>query len=305
MFSPIRHVRALCVAAMTLATSLGLFSTSVAQETYTLRYKFSPKETVRWQVIQQAKVRTTMAATTQTAQTDSRSVKIWEVKEVLGNGDIVFVHSVDKVVMRQSLTGRADVVYDSESADPPPAGFEQAAQNVGVPLSEVTMSPTGEVVDRNDLKEQYRPGGESPMTIPLADEALNVGESWSRPQTITVKLKSGLQKAIKCKQQFVLKRVEAGIAEIQMSTIVLEPIHDPAIEAQLVQQATKGVVRFNIQAGRIIEQQMDISERVVGAFGPASSFQFEMKFHEQLLDEQAESVATGPVSGPQPLPKKK
>lgn len=296
-------------AALTLllagACVASLAGTAAAQETHTLRYKFSPDETIRWQVVQEAKVRTTMAVTTQTAQTESRSVKIWEVKEVKENGDVVFVHSVEKVLMRQKLTGRAEVVYDSESSDPPPAGFDKAAENVGVPLTEVTMSPTGEVVERNDLKEQYRPGGESPMTIPLANHPVKVGESWNQPQTITVKLKSGLEKAINCRQQFTLGAVKDGIAEIQMATIILEPIHDPAIEAQLVQQATKGVIRFNIALGRVIEQKMDINERVVGAFGPASSFQFEMKFHEELVGEDGADVAQKPVYGPVPAKNKR
>ncbi len=305
MLSQFLPGRALRVVALALCAGMGLTTLAHAQETYTLRYKFSPEEIVRWQVVQQAKVRTTMAANMQTAQTDSRSVKIWKIKEVKENGDVVFVHSVEKVVMRQSLTGRADVVYDSESSDPPPAGFEQAAANVGIPLSQITMSATGEVVERKDLKEQYRPGGESPMSIPLSKDPIKVGAGWSQPQTITVKLKSGLEKQIACKQQFFLKGVKGGIAEIQVSTVVLEPVKDPAIEAQLVQQATKGIIRFNIAAGRVIEQEMDISERVVGAFGPASSFEFEMKFHEQLLDERGESVAQGPVNGPLPPPKNK
>ncbi|MDA7980078.1 MAG: hypothetical protein MPJ50_15025 [Pirellulales bacterium] len=270
-----------------------------------LRYKFAKNETVRWQVVQEAKVSTTMAANMQTAQTESRSVKIWKVKEIKDNGDVVFVHSVDKVLMRQKLTGRAEVVYDSESTDPPPAGFEQAASNVGIPLTEVTMNPTGAVVDRNDLKEQYRPGGDSPMTIPLSEEPIKVGDRWHQAQTITVKLKSGLEKAIKCRQQFTLKSVKDRIAVIQMETVVLEPVHDPAIEAQLVQQATKGTIRFDIAAGRVIEQQMDISERVVGAFGPASSFQFEMKFHEQLVNEKGDAIARVSNSTTGEPPKKK
>ncbi len=292
-----------CLTLLVLGVIAASAATASAQDTFTLRYKFSPDETIRWQVVQEAKVRTTMAVTTQTAQTESRSTKIWEVKEVKENGSVVFVHSVEKVLMRQQLTGRAEVVYDSESSDPPPAGFDKAAENVGVPLTEVTMSTTGEVLERNDLKEQYRPGGESPMTIPLPEEPIKIGESWNQPQTITVKLKSGLEKAISCRQQFALKSVKDGIAEIGLATIILEPIHDPAIEAQLVQQATKGTIRFDISAGRVIEQNMDINERVVGAFGPASSFQFEMKFHEELVDENGDAVAQREVYGPQP-PKK-
>ena len=76
-----------------LATPLNQAS---AQETYSLQYKFSPEETIRWRVTQEAKVRTTIGATTQTAQTDSRSVKIWKVKEIKENGsfdDMVLVQA--------------------------------------------------------------------------------------------------------------------------------------------------------------------------------------------------------------------
>lgn len=290
-----------------LASGLVLAGPQVthADDTHTLRYKFTPGETVRWQVTEISQVRTTIAATTQQAQMDSRSVKAWKVKEVKENGEIVFEHSVEKAVMRHRVTGVAEQVYDSESSEEIPPVFKQASANVGVPLTEITMTPTGEVVSRKDLRELYRPAGESSMTIPLSKDPIAVGSGWNVPQTITVKLKdSGLEKGIKCRQQFTLKSVTDGIAEIQVETVILEPIHDPAIQVQLVHQATKGLIKFNINAGRVIEQRTDIDERVVGAFGPSSSFQMEMKFSEQLLDEQGVGVAHGPVNGPLPPPRK-
>ena len=47
---------------------------------YTLRYKFKPGELVRMQVWHRASLETTIAGTTQTAETTSGSVKVWKFK---------------------------------------------------------------------------------------------------------------------------------------------------------------------------------------------------------------------------------
>ena len=61
-------------------------------------------------------MRTTVSGTTQTAETRSESVKLWEVKEVDETaGQATFVHSVESVDMRQSVSGRQDVHYNSET----------------------------------------------------------------------------------------------------------------------------------------------------------------------------------------------
>ena len=263
---------------------------------YTLRYKFQPGETMRWEVHHRTNVRTTVSGTTQTAETLSISVKRWHVADVRPDGAAVFEHSVERVDMRQKLTGRGEVRYNSKTDEKAPVGFEGVARSVGVPLSVVTMDTQGKVLHRKrrDAKSQATVDSmvenENSMTIPLPEEAVAIGHTWSFPLVIDVPLESGGVKRVKAIQQYTLEDVKTGVATIQVSTEVLTPITDPAIESQLVQREVAGRVRFDIDAGRILSQQMDIDKHVVGFRGDASSIHYVNRFSEQFLPEAVKTA---------------
>src|SRR5262249_1505289 len=124
---------------------------------YVLHYSFRPNETIRWRVIHQALVRTTVSGTTQTAETRSESVKLWRGKALEEPaGQATFVHSVESVDMRQSVSGRQDVHYNSETDPLIPAEFEEVAKAVDVPLSTIVLDNRGHVVKRHE--ERAQPG---------------------------------------------------------------------------------------------------------------------------------------------------
>ncbi len=269
-----------------------------ATETYLLRYKFKPGEQVRWQVEHRAEVTNTAAGTTQTAETTSRSVKLWTVKSINEAGHFIFVHSVEHVDMRQKVTGQQEVHYDSELHQDPPPGFEQVASAVGVPLTVFTLDELGKVVHREDQGES---GEQNPrdITIPLPEEAVPVGHVWKIPYVDKVPDKQGQRlKEVKTQQKFTLLKVDDGIAQIEVETQILTPIHDPMIEAQLIQRASSGIVRFDIQRGRVISQQMDIDKRVYGAHGDGSVMHYVTRFTEDLLTGAAQTASK--PAGPEP-----
>lgn len=289
-------IRGFLAALLTLAVAHGVLASE--QEKYTLRYKFKPGETIRWEVEHRSNVRTTVSGTTQTAETLSDSVKLWRVAEVKSDGSAVFEHSVEWVDMRQKLTGREEVRYNSQTDAKPPVGFEDAAKSVGVPLAVVTMDVRGKVLhrERKDPKAQSAAASkpldptEGWITIPLPEEAVPVGHTWSLPLDMDIPLESGGTKRIKAIQQFTLEDVKTGVATIHVATEIITPITDPAIESQLVQRESAGRVRFDLDAGRILGQQMDIDKHVVGFRGDASSIHYVNRFSEQLLPEPARTA---------------
>ena len=127
------------------------------QKTYLLRYQYKPGETIRWQVEHRSKVRATVSKSTQTTETLSISMKAWRVSEVKPDGTATFEHLVEWVDMRQQLTGRAEIRYDSRTDKTPPEGYKTAAASVGVPLAVITMDPSGKIVQRKDLRAQPKP----------------------------------------------------------------------------------------------------------------------------------------------------
>jgi hypothetical protein len=269
---------------------------------YLLRYKFEPGETIRWKVEHKAEVRTTVNGVTQTAETQSNSVKVWRVTSVdEAKQQAKFIHSVESVDMRQVLSGRQEVRYNSQTDATPPPGFENVAKDVGVPLSEFTIDLRGYVLLRDEKRQGVRPShGE--ITVPLADHEVAVGEVWSQPNVVTVKYKDGSPKQIKTRQDYKLVEVDKGIATIVLETTIVTPNNDPTIDAQLIQQVVDGRIRFDIEAGRVISQQTDIDKHVIGFQGDSSSLNYVTRFNEVLTNEEGTALGAKTPSGPKPAP---
>lgn len=259
-------------------------------EKYTLRYKFHPGETLRWDVTHQATIRTTVSGTTQTAESVSLSVKAWKVTGVEPDGAVTFEHSVESVDMRQKLSGRQEVRYNSQTDQNAPTGFQTIAKSIGTTLSVVTMDARGKIVKRERRVQQPGDQNEAPMTVSLPEEAVAVGHTWSETYELDVPLDSGAFRKVKTRQSFTLKDVKTGIATIESATHVLTPDLPPEIEAKLIQQESTGTVRFDIEAGRVVGQQIDLDKRVIGFRGDASSLHCLTRFTETLLSGEAKTA---------------
>jgi hypothetical protein len=259
-------------------------NTSTTPETkkYTLRYHFHPGETLRWKVGHQCEIRTTVAGSTQTAETITNSVKVWRVSKVQPDGTAVLEHMVESVDMRHKLSGRDEVHYNSDSREPQPAGFQNVADAVGVPLSTVTLNSRGKVLDRKQHEVKAAVPGEGELTIVLPDEPVAIGQEWSYPNEIELPQPGGAVRRIKSVQAYTLEGVKTGVATIRVVTKILSPVNDPAVEAQLIQFMTAGTVRVDIEAGRILSQQMDVDKGVVGFRGEASNIHYRTRFGEEF-----------------------
>jgi len=261
---------------------------------HTLRYKFKAGETLRWQVVQRTLVKTTVSGFTDSAEMVSKSVKVWQVKDVEDDGTAVFENMVESLDMRQKRTGRQEIRYNSETDKEPPPEFQTMPESVGVKISTIKLSPSGKVVYRKkeDMKAAAQ-NEQGEITIPFPEEPIAVGKSWSFPHDITVPLNSGTIKTVKTEQKFTLDEVKTGIATISVATVILTPINNPVIEAQLIQRQSSGTVRFDIDAGRVIGQQMDLDKRVVGFVGsqnPTSSIHYLTRFTEEFLSSETASA---------------
>ena len=237
---------ALCGMAAAILPAVSLLAGAAEPEKYSLRYRFHPGETIRWEVEHRSMIRASVAGTTQNTETVSLSEKAWRVGAVGPDGTATIEHRVEWVDMRQRLKNCKEVHYDSRTDREPPPGFQTAARSVGVPLSILKMDVTGKILARRQLvkpvaKADAKPDGTAPenenwVTVPLPREPVPIGYTWSIPQEIDVPLEGGLIKRIKAVQQFTLEEVRTGVATIRFSTDVLTPVTDPVVESQLVQR---------------------------------------------------------------------
>ncbi len=254
-----------------------------AAREYLLRYKFHAGDTLRWTVVHRCRIRTSVSASTQTAETTTTSVKVWRVHEVKPDGTVVFDHLVESVDMRHRLSGRDEVHYNSRTDLCAPHGFEDVARAVGVPLALVTIDAQGKVLQRKQNFVKAAVAGQGEITIQLPEQAVAVGSRWSSQNNIDVPLADGSVRRIRAMQSFKLESVKTGVATISMSTQIMTPIQDPAIEAQVLQYETSGSVRFDIDRGQILGRQIDVDKSVVGFRGEASSIRYIGRSTEEYL----------------------
>jgi hypothetical protein len=120
-----------------------------ATEAWLLRYRFTAGEQVRWKVVHLATTETSIQGNTQSAKSRSASNKVWKVSKVDAGGDTTFVYSVESVDMWQQLPDRPEVRYNSDSDQEVPDKYAHVPPTVGVPLATVTISPKGDVIERD------------------------------------------------------------------------------------------------------------------------------------------------------------
>jgi hypothetical protein len=265
--------------------------------TYDLRYRLATGDVLRYEVKHRASIRSTIDETTQAAQTKTDSVKLWKITDLLPNGDIEVTNVVEHVHMVNQLPDREPTEYDSRRDEAPPPGFEDVARAIGVPLSVMRMTPSGKVLRRDVKVRQQSVEEDGPIVVRLPNKPATIGETWDEPFDVKVTLENGNMKPVQTRRRHKLAGVKSGIATIEVTYQVLSPI-DPYVESQLVQRLMEGEVKFDIEAGRVVSQQMDIDKRILGFAGPTSSMHYITRMEEKLT--KAEPAATARRSLPNP-----
>ena len=253
-----------------------------ANAKYSLQYKLRTGESLYSKVIHFAETRTKMSDHEETSSSRTTSEKVWEVKSVDEKGNMTFEYRILSVDLAQRVGEKDEIKYSSESDATAPDVFKKVAENVNKPLGLVTINPRGQVTSRDkDTKAPQLGMGE--LTIPLPEDPIAIGAEWSVPRDMRVKLEDGSQKTIKVRELYTLEKVSAGVATIRIESQPLTPINDPAVESQLIQQLSKGQIKFDIDRGRMLSKQLDWDEEAIGFRGDNTSLKYDAKFTEELL----------------------
>ena len=230
-----------------------------------------------------------IAGVTEGSSARTSSIKVWEVQSVDEGGNMTFVYRIDRVNISQTIDDET-VEYNSETEEPAPAVFQQVAESVDKPLATITIDSVGDIVYRDRyFRNPFIGLGE--VTIALPREAVAVGARWHIERDLRLKLDKNRYKMIKVRELYGLEKVSAGVATISIMTQPLTPIHDPAIEAQLIQQLSKGTIKFDMDSGRLLSKRLDWSEKVFGFQGPESSMRYDANWTEDLLPSKARIVS--------------
>ncbi|MFI4876937.1 MAG: DUF6263 family protein [Blastopirellula sp. JB062] len=274
--------------------SLVLLATMVAAAIaadgkYELQYKFAEGDVLRSKVTHLVNVQTKIQGNQQTAQSRTASTKNWKVEKIDDDGNITLVHSIEDLNMWNKVTDRPEQVFDSTSEEAPAPIFQRAADSVGVPLSRFTISKNGLLVKREELLESAT-APFNQVTVVLPAEPVAIGAKWDSPTDVQIRTSKQQLKKVKTRQLFTLENVSNGVATIDMKTQILTPIENPEIKVELIQQLANGKIKFDIDAGRIIRQDLEMDETVIGFQGEASMMKFLGRMQEELLEEQVRTA---------------
>ncbi|MBN1910967.1 MAG: hypothetical protein JW818_14570 [Pirellulales bacterium] len=253
---------------------------------YLLRYKFQPGETLSWNVEHRGQVVATIAGVTETVEMVSKSVKIWEAKEVEPDGTVVFENRAEDFDLWHKQTGREPIRYNSATDKDPPRRFAETAAKVGKPLVRFRMDNRGNILERRSLLPGAAQEAKAQITIPLPEEPISIGHSWVFPHEVSIPLETGGVTKIQTQQRFTLESVKTGVARIKMVTQILTPIHNPAVEAKLIDCATRGTIRFDLDTGRVLSQNLELDKQVIGFRGADSRIHHAKRFTERLLPDR-------------------
>ena len=278
------------LAAADLTAELDKATSRATNEKHLLRYKLQKGERVSYEVQQLATVDTTIAGNNQQTKLRSKSQRSFVVTNVNGDGDFEFQHIIDSVDMWSEVSGNQAVRYNSKTDKEVPAEFQNVADMIGIPISEITMNSLGKIVKRTDKVKQQNLGMGG-LSIPLPEAEIAIGHKWSTPLDVKVRLRDQRIKTIKTRELYELKKVQAGVATISIRTQILTPINDAKIKSQLVQRVSSGEIKFDIDAGRLISKQLDWDENVLGFNGPDSNMKYLARFTEKLQSPPTKTAA--------------
>lgn len=270
-------------------------ATAEDAEKHLLQYRFSLGETLRYRVEHDAHVRSTIEETTQEVESTSESIKAWRVTDVLPDGQIEFIHVVESAKMSNKRPKQPVAEFDSTSDAPPAPLFAAAAKSIGVPLTLIRMTPDGKIVHREEKHQQPEATDDMPITLRLPGKSIVVGDKWDQVYDVQTERKTGAKLTIKTRRLCELQSVKQGVATIRVSYQILTPV-DAYTQSQLVERLTTGVVRFDIERGRILSQQHDVDKRILGFAGKTSRMHFTARLQERLVEPNEKIAQNRPAA---------
>jgi len=225
-----------------------------------------------------------MNGVTDSVETMTDSTKTWRVVDVDDAGTATLEQSVDDVTMTSRSSDRGEVRWASAGGDEPPPGYEGVRASLGVPLVRLKVSPAGLILERRELRPCPAAASGDLVIVPLPEEPVTVGHTWTVPDEIVVEVPNGPRKAVRTRLRYRLEDVRDGLATIHVDTTVLTPLDDPRLEARLLERIWDGTIRFDLETGRIVSRRTAIDRRVVGFGGPQSSVRYKASLEERTTD---------------------
>jgi hypothetical protein len=278
-----RHFLFLLSAGLGLSGENFLYANDLPQTL--LRYRFKKGEELRWNVLHTLKMKNSIGGVEENIETRSQAVKIWKTLEVDAKGAATFEYKVEDIDMHQAQTGHDDAVYNSRQDKMIPPAFVNLTGKIGIPLAHIKIEPQGKTF-KKPLREYEGNVSENRIVIPLPDEPVSAGSSWSESKLIDLPQPNRTVKKIKVREDFALERIHSGLATIKFVSLVLTQL-TPKEETQLFEHFASGTMELDLDAGHFIRQQATIERWVVGFQGTSDNIRYLSRLTECCCGRRA------------------
>lgn len=277
-------VLSLSILAAVLPTLSAQQPDSQPGEKYLLRYSLKTGDLLCFEVTHVAKTKTRVNGSEEISQVHTVSQRHWDVAAASPSA-ITFQHVIDSVEMTQQQDDGKEIRWDSRSGEKSPAVFGKVAEHIGKTLATITIDARGQELDREDHAGTKASLGMGSIALDFPEQPIAVGDSWPVVREVRARTQDGEVKPIKIRERYRLEKVKTGVATLSVRSTHLTPIRDESLRAQIIQQLSKGTIRFDIDNGRLLSKQLDWDETVVGFQGANSMMEYRARLTETLVDD--------------------
>ena len=282
-----------------------LFGQEANAAKYRLRYQVTLGEKLHYKVTQKSSMLQKFAGNERLDSNEVHEQKYYRVTSVEPDGAIELEPFFEHVRMSAKFgKDGAPIEYDSAVDKEIPAPFRTVEGAVGRPRPRVSLTVEGRLLQIGGKQVTKRKGTKSvPVTDPVARqqilayqnimiampvEEVAVGDRWTELLLTQVEVAKDVQRDIQLLRSYKLNSVSEGIAEITFTTALHSPVRRPDQLMQLIQSKPSGVIRFDIDRGRIVSRTTVLEGQVFNPFGKNGMF--------DARTERVETLSAAPIA---------
>jgi Family of unknown function (DUF6263) len=229
---------------------------------YRLAYKFRVSEDVHMPLFTDSQILVQKGPASQSTSSQSTVDRHYHVTSIDPDGSAVVELFIDSVKLSYAFNNGNPTTYDTSTLKPAPPGFEKVRDSVG-PHGHLRFSPQGVLLALPGAAPNAVDSSESFLDI-LPAKSVHIGDEWSDDMKVKVSVSRTLNQKVTLRRRYTLESVNGNIATIRLRTVEITPIHDPQIQAQLVQRTPEGTITFDLDRGIVTARDLTCERKVVG-----------------------------------------
>lgn len=263
---------------------------------YLLRYQFTKDEVLKYDVDHKATMITTRPELKEEVTNEVETRKTHRIVSVDNDGNAWMELAIETAKMSAQFGETEPLAYDSQKPGECPKAYRHVRDIIGKPLTQVLVSPRGELLSTKPLLGQNALKAEGALAdeasrnflIEFKETPVQVGESWTNSFKVNVSVGQRLKQTVTMQRSYELVEVTNGLATIKLRTVLITPIRDGMMLAQLIQMTPEGTIVFDVKNGRMVSRTLTIDKTEVGVIGNNSAMHAKSKREERWIDPNTE-----------------